>query len=253
MRLFALSDPHLSLGTPGKTMDRFGPQWVDHTGQMARAWDATVGDDDLVLLPGDISWARDAAQVAPDLAWIAERPGTKVLAKGNHEHWWGSKAKVRKLLPDGILCVDGDAVRVGDVALCGTRLWENAELGAAWQDRIAWVGEPISPAGDAAALAAAEKVWAREVGRLQRALASLDPAASLRVALVHYPPVTPDVQAGELTSVFAAARVQHVVYGHVHALHRERRPEPGAERDGVRYWCTSCDTLDFAPVCLAEV
>ena len=68
MRVFALSDPHLALGTPGKTMDRFGPQWVDHPTTMARAWDATVGSDDLVLVPGDVSWASDLSAVVPDLA-----------------------------------------------------------------------------------------------------------------------------------------------------------------------------------------
>ena len=29
---------------------------------------------------------------SPDLAWLAARPGTKVLLKGNHEHWWGATA-----------------------------------------------------------------------------------------------------------------------------------------------------------------
>ena len=35
--VFALSDPHLSLGTPGKEMDRFGAQWVRHADKMAAA------------------------------------------------------------------------------------------------------------------------------------------------------------------------------------------------------------------------
>ncbi len=122
MRAFALSDPHLALGTPGKEMDMFGPQWVDHPTTMARSWDASVEPDDLVLVPGDISWAGNLEGAAADLAWLDARPGAKVLLKGNHEHWWHAISKVRAALPERMHALQGDAVRVGDVALCGTRL-----------------------------------------------------------------------------------------------------------------------------------
>ena len=80
MRVFALSDPHLSFGTPDKLMDRFGPQWVNHPGKMAAAWDERVSDDDLVLVPGDISWARKLQDAARDLAWIGARADEDVGA-----------------------------------------------------------------------------------------------------------------------------------------------------------------------------
>jgi predicted phosphohydrolase len=251
MRIFALSDPHLALGTPNKSMDRFGPQWINHAKTMAAAWDARVGDDDLVLVPGDISWARDLEQAAPDLAWLAARPGTKVILKGNHEHWWASRNKVRAVLPEGMLLVDGDAVRVGDVAVCGSRLWDMP--GVSYHDLIIWQGEPISAEMSPEEEAAAVKVYRREVGRLERALADLDPGARHRVALTHYPPVAPGLAENELTRMFEAQRIQHVVFGHLHALDPARRDEIGGQARGVHYHLASCDFIDFQPLLVADL
>ena len=69
MRWFALADLHLSL-SGAKPMDVFGPLWHDHAARMAAAWDAAVREDDVVLLGGDLSWARTLEEAAPDLAWI---------------------------------------------------------------------------------------------------------------------------------------------------------------------------------------
>lgn len=255
MRIFALSDPHLAHGTPGKTMDRFGPQWVDHPVRMAREWDARVDAEDLVLVPGDISWARTAEQVRPDLEWLAARPGTKVLLTGNHDHWWGSRAKVRALLPASVLAVDGDALRVGDVAVCGTRLWESADMARAWHGFIRWSGEPISPEPTEEQARAAEKVFAREVARLERALLALDApdvrGAATRVAMVHYPPASPDLLPNALTALFEQARIDHVVFGHLHAVDPARRADIADERNGVRYHLASCDWIDFTPLLVA--
>ncbi len=41
MRLFAISDLHLSFGVD-KPMDIFGPQWVGHADRMREAWDEMV-------------------------------------------------------------------------------------------------------------------------------------------------------------------------------------------------------------------
>jgi hypothetical protein len=253
MRVYALSDPHLALATPNKAMDRFGPQWVDHATTMARNWDAQVGDDDLVLVPGDVSWARDFEQVAADLAWLAERPGTKVVGKGNHEHWWKSRAKVRAILPEGVLALDGDALRLGDVALAGSRLWDSPDSASWWHDLIVWQGEPISPETSPEAEAAALKVYTRELGRLERSLAQLDTSAPVRIAMLHYPPAGPGLAPTEATALLEAHGVQHCVYGHLHAIDLARVDQTGGEARGVRYLCASCDLVDFTPALVCEV
>jgi len=251
MRVFALSDPHLSFGTSGKTMDRFGPQWVDHPTRMAEAWDRLVADDDLVLVPGDISWARTAEQVAPDLAWLADRPGTKLMGKGNHDSWWKKKPKLEPLLPPGVLALDGDVVQVGPLAIAGTRLWDTPQV--AYHDHIVWQGEPISAELGPDQAAAAEKVFRREMGKLERSLEALPQAAGSRLAMVHYPPVSPGLAANEMTALFERARVSHVVFGHLHALDPARADEIGGEARGVTYHCAACDFIDFSPLLICEI
>src|SRR5580765_7380839 len=107
-RLFAIADLHLS-ASGAKPMDVFGPEWVDHAERMARAWDEVVGEEDTILLPGDLSWARNLVEAEGDLAWIARRPGTKYLLRGNHDSWWKSAAQVHKALPPSCVALQNDA------------------------------------------------------------------------------------------------------------------------------------------------
>ena len=113
-RIFLLSDPHL-----GRDMSHLHERWADHVERMQTAWDDVVGDDDIVLLPGDISWSRgDRARA--DLEWISARPGRlKVLCRGNHDWWWTSGTKARRLCPEGVLVLDGEAGRAGSLVLGG--------------------------------------------------------------------------------------------------------------------------------------
>ena len=55
-RIFAIGDLHLSLSVENKSMDVFGPGWANHVDRLREGWQDTVGEDDLVLIPGDISW-----------------------------------------------------------------------------------------------------------------------------------------------------------------------------------------------------
>ncbi|MBC8137578.1 MAG: metallophosphoesterase, partial [Fibrella sp.] len=84
-----MGDTHLGFGV-GKTMDRFGAEWVDHADKIREHTIATVGADDILLIPGDLSWATKRHQAEPDLAYLAELPGTKIAIKGNHDYWWES-------------------------------------------------------------------------------------------------------------------------------------------------------------------
>ena len=132
MRLFAISDLHLSFGVD-KPMDVFGPHWVGHADKMRVAWDAMVGPDDWVLVGGDTSWGLDLSEAKPDLDWLGERPGRKVLIKGNHCTWWTSRSKVEKVLHPSIRLLQNDAVELsyGSVVI-GTRLRDPPD--APWAD-----------------------------------------------------------------------------------------------------------------------
>ena len=87
MSIWVLSDPHLAFGVPSKTMESFGPTWKHYAEKMAHHWKEKVSLEDLVLIPGDISWAMYLAEALVDLRWIDALPGKKLILKGNHDHW----------------------------------------------------------------------------------------------------------------------------------------------------------------------
>ena len=99
MKIWALSDLHLSLASD-KPMDKFGDHWIAHHDTMAQNWDTCVAEDDIVITPGDFSWAGKPELAQADFAWLSERPGYKVLVKGNHDHWWPrTRTKLAGILP----------------------------------------------------------------------------------------------------------------------------------------------------------
>jgi len=110
MRLFAISDLHLSFGVD-KPMDIFGPQWVGHADKIRESWDSRIGDDDWVLVGGDTSWGLSLKEAQPDLDWLHQRTGQKILIKGNHCTWWTSRTKVQAVIGDSIHLLQNDAVK----------------------------------------------------------------------------------------------------------------------------------------------
>ena len=59
--IFALADLHLDY-TGEKSMEVFGLNWENYQDRIFNNWNNVVGDDDTVLIPGDISWAMDLDQ-----------------------------------------------------------------------------------------------------------------------------------------------------------------------------------------------
>lgn len=229
MRIWAISDPHLSFAAP-KPMDIFGEHWREHEQQIARNWRERVADEDLVLVPGDISWAMRLPEAMPDLRWLAGLPGRKVLSKGNHDYWWSTASKVRAALPPSLFIVDADAIAIDEVVICGTRGW------------IVPGDREYNPEVD-------EKIYRRELGRLDRALAGARNLAEGRrpvIVLLHYPPFR-DGEPTAFAERIAASGASVCVYGHLH------QPEQWAEatqglRDGVHYYLAAADAIGFAPI-----
>ncbi len=229
MAVWAIADLHLSLARPDRR-ERFAARWRDHADQIERHWRSTVGRDDLVLLPGDLSMARNHRDVQPDLAWIDSLPGTKVLAAGNHDGWWNGVGAIRPMLRTTLLAVGGDAVATHGVIVCGT------------------LGSPVLDDDETneARLAAED----RELAMLDHALAA---ALALRqgdepiYALWHYPPFDQHRRPGPCVDRFEDAGVTTCVYGHLHIQGQWSMAVNGAIR-GVRYHCVAADAIGFRPL-----
>lgn len=239
MKVYAISDLHLSEAVD-KPMGIFGEEWENHTERLAHHWDSEVGSADLVLIPGDISWAMTLNEAMPDLSWIAERPGVKVMVRGNHDYWWSSISKVREALEPGVYALQNDSIAFGQVVVCGTRGWLLRD-------------SPDFSDHD-------EKIHVREVLRLRM---SLDSAADKRaeierrtgrqavvIAMLHYPPVAGGSDESEFARALREYGVDHCVYGHIHGEAASAGFEGNLE--SVNYWLASADHLGFSPRYLLE-
>ncbi len=229
MKIFAMSDFHLSLSGE-KPMDRFGPHWAEHPERIVANCRASIGDDDLFLIPGDHSWGLKLEDAEKDLELIESLPGRKVLCRGNHDYWWQGINKIRKRFP-GLTFLQNDAITLdGRISICGTRGWTLP-------------GTPgYSSVKD-------DKYLEREVARLKLSVDRLDPKVELRIALLHYPPLFGHMLDTPFSEVLAEAEIDLCVYGHLHlsSTGRENLSGFNGRHRKVRYQLVSCDTLGFIP------
>jgi predicted phosphohydrolase len=229
LAVWAIADLHLSLARPDRR-ERYAARWLDHAEKIATHWKAAVHRDDLVLLPGDLSMARNHRDLQPDLAWIDRLPGTKILGPGNHDAWWNGVETIRPMLRRSMQAVGGDALATHGVIVCGT-------LGAPVLD---------ADAPDTAQIAASEQ----ELAMLDQAL---EQAAELRQAgeplyvLWHYPPFDQHRRPGPCVERFEAAGVTACVYGHIHIQGQWSLAVQGDVK-GVRYHCVAADAIGFRPL-----
>jgi len=223
--IFAIADTHLGKAV-NKPMDIFGPSWEGHAERLDKAWREEVGDDDWVLVPGDISWAMRLDEVGEDLDFLAQLPGRKVLLKGNHDYWWTSRGKVEAILPDGMLLLQNDCVDLGNgIGIVGTRGWQPPDA-------------PRAGEHDA-------KIYAREVARLELSLRAARGRFETLIAMLHYPPIYTGLGETDFVPLLREAGVAVCCYGHLHG--RDHRYAFQGERDGVRYQFVAADFLEFRP------
>jgi predicted phosphohydrolase len=223
MQIYAIADLHLSL-TSEKPMDVFGEAWRGHAEKLERNWRERVQEDDLVLVPGDISWAMQLSAALPDLSFIGSLPGKKILLKGNHDYWWSAIGRVRSSLPDGMRALQNDSIVENGIGICGSRGW-------------------LCP-GSNNFSTEDQKIYLRELDRLSLSLSSL-PAVETKIAMLHFPPFTDKEKGSGFTERLEAAGVQIVVYGHLHG--EANRYAFEGERNGIYYHCVAADKLDFMP------
>lgn len=235
MRIFALGDPHLSFDQKGKSykpMDIFGDHWEDHSERLAANWRETVWEDDIVLLPGDISWAMDLDDVLPDLDFIHQLPGEKIIIKGNHELWWNTISKVRRVLPSSIRAIQNDHILLDNgVAICGTRGWNCPD------------GD-FNDEHDA-------KIFARELGRLKLSLESVAAKTKMKIVMLHFPPTNTKGEISPFVQLMMAHHVDICLYGHLHSYAVSQRVLP-KEKWGIQFYLVSADYLQFTPKCIYQ-
>ncbi|MDR3186745.1 MAG: metallophosphoesterase [Christensenellaceae bacterium] len=226
MKLFAISDLHLSKASD-KPMELFGAEWKNHWSKIIIDWKSKVSDDDIVLIAGDISWAMRLEEAIFDLNDIAECPGRKVLIRGNHDYWWSSVSKIRKLLLPSMYIIHNDALRIGNLIFAGSRGWTVPEIGQTQSSED-------------------KKLYEREKLRLEISLEraeSMKTSEDIVIGMMHYPPFSSRYDDSHFTRLFSEHNVRLVIYGHLHG--ELSRIKPTYVKNNIPYYLTSCDKLNF--------
>lgn len=219
LNIYAISDLHLSFKNK-KPMDIFGETWKNHEEKIKENWKKTVKEEDLVLLPGDFSWATYLEDTYLDFEYLNDLPGKKLLLKGNHDYWWTTITSMRRFLMNNkfnnIDFIYNNSYIYEDYIIVGTRGWSNLEDGDT------------------------EKMIKREIARLE--LSFLDGikkygANKQFIVCIHYPPMK------EFLEVMKKYNVKVCLYGHLHGAQQEGIKEGNI--NGINLVMVSSDYLKF--------
>ncbi len=233
MKIFAIADLHLSFHeNVDKPMDVFGGQWVNYTDRLKESWNKVVSKNDVVLLPGDISWALKPEEVETDLDWISELNGFKVISKGNHDYWWKSAGKIKSKY-DNMFFINNNFCAISDYAICGSRGWILPETEGFTEHDM--------------------KMYKRELLRLEYSLEEAKKSGFKKiVGMIHYPPALKDGQETEFTKLFNKYNVKNVVYGHLHGVENFNKGFRGVLRD-VKYNLVALDYVKCQPIEVLDI
>lgn len=225
MALYTIGDTHLSLAKD-KPMDIFGEKWKNHAQKLKDGF-SIVGEDDLTVICGDISWGMGIEETKEDFLFIDALPGKKIILKGNHDYWWSTAAKAKKFfVQNGITTIDilyNNSFNYGEYAICGTRGWFYEEEKGGEHDA---------------------KIMRREIMRLEASLKAAGDKKKL--VFLHYPPLFQSYRCEEILELLKSYEVRLCCYGHIHG--KGCAYAFNGWRDGTEFRLVSADFVDFTPV-----
>lgn len=275
--IYALSDTHLSFSS-NKPMSIFGEIWAHHAEKIAHNCAAVLQPTDILLLPGDLSWALKLAEARKDLTFLDALPGRKILLRGNHDYWWSTRTKMQRycrewglktlyfLDRNAFLLRRNKAVSAYDIFLAGRN--ETAEaLEAVRRQEPILQEQPefIGIIGTKGYLLPFEQqnehdriLAAREYERLLYSLQQLEALLLLNgikksevklLCLTHYPPLLKGRGSSIYSSLYEKLQAEYqtvqAVYGHLHGLGIKEAFE--GRYNSVDYYLVSADARTFAP------
>ena len=222
--IYTIADLHLSLGCD-KPMDIFGG-WNDYVSRIERSWCKLITQNDTVVIAGDISWAMKLEEAYNDFKFINSLPGEKIILKGNHDYWWGTKTKIEEFLRNNgfntVKILFNNSYTVEGISVSGSRGW--------FYD--------IKDAEN-------KKVLNREAARLNTSITAAENRPP--VVFLHYPPVFGDYICEEIMDVLKQNNITQCYYGHLHGRVAHTKAVQGIY-DGIKFKMVSADSVDFTPV-----
>lgn len=229
MSIYTIGDLHLSF-RENKPMDIFGENWTNHEQKIKEDWLKKVKEEDLVVLPGDFSWATYLKDTDLDFEYINNLPGKKLLLKGNHDYWWTTLNKLRTFIEEekfsNIDFIYNNAYEFENKIIVGTRGWS---FGESEEDK---------------------KLAKREAMRLELSInegKKLYGEEKEIIAFMHYPPIINSHIAknepSDYVRVMQKYGIKKCFYGHLHSTSIREAVE--GNYFGIEFKLVSADGVDF--------
>jgi len=261
MAIYFIADLHLSFTNHKieKPMDIFGENWENFEERLKQNWIDAVSENDLVVIPGDFSWATYLDEAIEDFKFLDALPGKKLISKGNHDYWWETLAHMQRFVKENdinsVEFLMNNSYEFENKIIVGTRGWllNDKEDG--------------------------ERMIAREVNRLELSIQDAlkkenaelkgqtdnkahtdktEQTASQKqdkeiIAVLHYPPVNKEMvsrnEAGPFIETLKKYGIQKCFYGHLHGESHNDAIE--GDYQGVQLKLVSADYLNFKPYLLS--
>ena len=230
MAIYTIGDLHLSFNAD-KPMNIFGENWQNYEEKIRKDWMLNVKPEDVVILPGDFSWAMNLEDAYLDFKYLNNLPGKKLLLKGNHDYWWTTIKKMHEYLEENdfntIDFIYNNSYCYENRIIAGTRGWGQNEEG---ED---------------------QKLLKREVARLEL---SLEKASQLNenqekeiLVFLHYPPIIHNNllnnEMSEFVKMMKKYDIKRCFYGHLHSTSIREAIE--GNYYGIDFKLVSADGLNF--------
>lgn len=228
MSIFIIGDLHLSFkdGKPSKPMGVFGDNWEGHEEKIKNDWIEKVNENDLVILPGDFSWATYLEDTYEDFKYLNSLPGKKILSKGNHDYWWTTVTSMKKYLKENdfenIDFLYNNSFEFENKIIVGTRGWTLSEDE---EDK---------------------RLTKREVARLELSIKDgIEKYGDNKeiVVFIHYPPITKTYMNTEYIDIMKKYNIKRCYYAHLHSNSIKDAIE--GEIQGIEFKLVSADGLNF--------
>jgi hypothetical protein len=219
VKLFAIADLHLSFGVKNKDMCIF-KGWREHWKKLQENWNRVVGEDDTVVIAGDISWAKTLEETIPDFEFIDKSlNGNKIIIKGNHDYWWETITKMELFVKSNnmskIRFLRNNSYKVGEFSICGARGFLEDD-----------------------------KMMIREAGRVEASILSAEKDSEI-IVFLHYPPIYGYEENRYILEILQKYSIKRVFSGHIHqgTFHNAFI----GSKYGIEFDMITADYLKFCP------
>lgn len=231
MSLFTISDLHLSLNT-NKSMEVFGGVWNGYIEKLKENWNSTVKENDVVVIPGDISWETYLKDAALDFKFLDNLNGKKIISKGNHDYWFLTVNKLKEFFKENdistIEMMHNNFFVYENVAICGTKGTDISKRPTKEEDI---------------------KLENREALRLENSIIQAKEKGYNDIfVFMHYPPLLKNGKYNDniYGYILREYKVKKCFYGHLHT--RSHHMAVNEISDGIEYKLVSSDYMDFKPL-----